>query len=249
MDRSRPSYDRANLRPRNTARLCSHGYRHQLGLGLLAGTQSSLAILVSPLEHLVRIYSMLTGHSRNRSPRNKRGLHNPTLLLPCPSQPPQGRCGFNYNRIVHKLIVGQVKPPVYTAKSGRLYLVSGCNLKRSIRPQRLPPDPNPTWFHPASINHGRQSHERVWRYSQWIECEFTLSSIRNELFVGTSLLQCQPPPHRLLQAWNKLGTPQGMACVRALTVHKISDLRSSLGGTSCAMVVVLICRIVAKKRG
>ena len=82
-----------------------------------------------------------------------------------------------------------------------------------------------------------------------IECEFTLSSIRNELFVGTSLLQCQPPPHRLLQAWNKLGTPQGMACVRALTVHKISDLRSSLGGTSCAMVVVLICRIVAKKRG
>ena len=81
--------------------------------------QGSLAIVVSPLEHLVRIYSMLTGHSGNRSSRDKGGFHNPTLLLPCPSQPPQGRghCP-NCNRIAHKAIVGQINPSVYTAISG-----------------------------------------------------------------------------------------------------------------------------------
>jgi hypothetical protein len=121
MDRSRPSDNSANLRSRDTARLCCHGYRHQPGLGLLADTQGSLAILVSPLEHLVRIYSMLTGHSGNRSSRDKGGLHNPTLLLPCPSQSPQGRghC-LDRNRIAHKVIVGQMKLSVYTAKNGRL---------------------------------------------------------------------------------------------------------------------------------
>ena len=83
--------------------------------------QDSLAILVSPLEHLVRIYSMLTGHSGNRGSRDKRRFYDPTLLLPCPSQPLQGRgrC-LNYKRIAHKAIVGQKKPAVYTAKSGRL---------------------------------------------------------------------------------------------------------------------------------
>jgi hypothetical protein len=50
-----------------------------------------------------------------------------------------------------------------------------------------------------------------------IECEFSLSSIRNGFFVGTSLLYGQPPLHCLLQALNKLGSPQGPACVRALT--------------------------------
>ena len=50
-----------------------------------------------------------------------------------------------------------------------------------------------------------------------IECEFTLSSIRNDFFVGISFLWRQPPLHRLLQALNKLGIPQGPPCVRALT--------------------------------
>jgi hypothetical protein len=87
----------------------------------LTDTQASLAILVSPLEHLVRIYSMLTGHSGNRSPRDKRRFYDATLLLPCSSQPPQGRGRFlNCNSIAHKAIVGQKKPAVYTAKSGRL---------------------------------------------------------------------------------------------------------------------------------
>ena len=101
--------------------LCSHGHRHQLGLALLANTQGSLAILVSPLEHLVRIYSMLTGHARDRRAWDKRRFYNPTLLLWCPAQP-LPRIGYclNCNRIAHTVMVGQIKPSVYTAKTGRL---------------------------------------------------------------------------------------------------------------------------------
>ena len=33
-----------------------------------------------------------------------------------------GPC-LNYNRIAHKVIVGQIKPSVYTAKTGRLRLL------------------------------------------------------------------------------------------------------------------------------
>ena len=63
-------------------RLCRHGHRHQPALRLLANTQGSLAILVSPLEHLVRIYSMLTGHSGNRSSLGQ------TWPLRCDASPP-----------------------------------------------------------------------------------------------------------------------------------------------------------------
>ena len=68
--------------------------------------EGSLAILMSPLEHLVRIYSMLTSHARNRSPWDKRGFYDPTLLVWCPSQPlpGMGSC-LNCNRIAHKVIV------------------------------------------------------------------------------------------------------------------------------------------------
>ena len=64
---------------------------------------------------------MLTGHSGNRSSRDKRGFYDATLLLPCSSQPFQGsgRC-LNCIRIAHKVSVGQKNPAVYTAKSGRL---------------------------------------------------------------------------------------------------------------------------------
>lgn len=97
-----------------------HFCNSQPGLGLLANTQGPLAILISPLKYLVCVYSILTSHSRNRRAWDKRGLHNPTLLLPCPSQSPQGRghC-LGRNRIVHKAIVGQVKLSFYTAKSGK----------------------------------------------------------------------------------------------------------------------------------
>ena len=106
-------------RPRH--RLCRHGHRQQPALRLLANTEGSLTVLVSPLEHLVRIYSMLTGHSGNRSSRDKRGFYDATLLLPCSSQPLQGRgrC-LNSIRIAHKVSVEQKNPAVYTAKSGRL---------------------------------------------------------------------------------------------------------------------------------
>ena len=113
-------------RPRqcDTLRLCRDGHRQQLVLILLANSEGSLAILVSPLEHLVRIYSMLTGHSGNRSPREKRRFYDATLLFRCPSQPlPRMKACLNYNRFVHKLIVGQIKSSVYTAKSGRLLLI------------------------------------------------------------------------------------------------------------------------------
>jgi hypothetical protein len=64
---------------------------------------------------------MLTGHSGNRSSRDKRGFYDATLLLPCSSQPFQGRgrC-LNCIRIAHKVSLGQKNPAVYTAKSGRL---------------------------------------------------------------------------------------------------------------------------------
>ena len=92
----------ANLRPRDTARLCSHDHRYQPGLALLANTQGSLAILVSPLEYLVRIYPMLTSYSRNRRAWDKRGFYDPTLLLRCPSQPLPGIARWlNCNRIAH----------------------------------------------------------------------------------------------------------------------------------------------------
>ena len=52
--------------------------------------QGSLATLISPLEHLVRIYSMLTSHARDRSARDKRRFYNPTLLPCCSSQPSPG---------------------------------------------------------------------------------------------------------------------------------------------------------------
>ena len=107
----------------------------------MTDTQASLAILVSPLEHLVRIYSMLTGHSRNRSPRDKRRFYDATLLLPCSSKPSRGRdrC-LNCKRIAHKAIVGQKKPIVYTAKSGRLQigheLMHRTNREGTTRQQR-----------------------------------------------------------------------------------------------------------------
>jgi hypothetical protein len=121
MNRSCVGYRRSRPRHHDTVRLGRDGHRQQLVLRLLANTEGSLAILVSPLEHLVRIYSMLTGHSGNRSSRDKRRFYDATLLLPCPPQPLEGRgrC-LNCNCIAHKAIVGQKKPAVYTAKSGRL---------------------------------------------------------------------------------------------------------------------------------
>jgi hypothetical protein len=105
----------------DTIRLGSHGHRHQPGLCLLANTQGPLAILISPLEHLVCIYSMLSSHARNRCPWGKRGFYDATLLFRCPSQPLPGMGPrLNYNRIAHKVIVGQIRTSVYTAKSGRL---------------------------------------------------------------------------------------------------------------------------------
>jgi hypothetical protein len=119
MDRSCRRCRESRPRQRDTIRLCRHGHRQQLALRLLANTEGSLTVLVSPLEHLVRIYSMLTGHSGNRSSRDKRGFYDATLLLPCSSQPFQGRgrC-LNCIRIAHRVSVGQKNPAVYTAKSG-----------------------------------------------------------------------------------------------------------------------------------
>jgi hypothetical protein len=76
---------------RDTVRLGSHGYRHQPGLGLLAKTQCSLAILTSPLEHLICIYSMLTSHVRDRSAWDKRRFYNRRFSFWCSSQPFPGR--------------------------------------------------------------------------------------------------------------------------------------------------------------
>jgi hypothetical protein len=64
---------------------------------------------------------VLSRHPRNRCPWDKRGFYDATLLFRCPSQPlPRMKPCLNYNRFVHKVIVGQIKPSVYTAKSGRL---------------------------------------------------------------------------------------------------------------------------------
>ena len=121
MNRSCVGYRRSRPRHHDTVRLGRDGHRQQLVLRLLANTEGSLAILVSPLEHLVCIYSMLTGHSGNRSSRNKRRFYDATLLLPCSSLPLMRRGRFlNCFRIAHKVSVRQKNPDVYTAKSGRL---------------------------------------------------------------------------------------------------------------------------------
>src|SRR5271154_3228515 len=132
MDRSRRDYRMGRPRQWDTVRLCRDGHRQQLVLILLANSEGSLAILVSPLEHLIRIYTMLTGHSGNRGPRDKSRFYDATLLLPCPSQPLQGRGRWlNYKRIAHKAIVRQKKPAVYTAKSGRLLISSAGTVSNS----------------------------------------------------------------------------------------------------------------------
>jgi hypothetical protein len=123
MNRSCVGYRRSRPRHHDTVRLGRDGHRQQLVLRLLANTEGSLAILVSPLEHLVCIYSMLTGHSGNRSSRNKRRFYDATLLLPCSSLPLMRRGRFlNCFRIAHKVSVRQKNPDVYTAKSGRLLI-------------------------------------------------------------------------------------------------------------------------------
>ena len=102
MDRSCGGYRRSRPRHHDTIRLGRDGHRQQLVLRWLANSKGSLAILVSPLEHLVRIYSMLTGHSGNRSSRNKRRFYDATLLLPCSSLPLMRRGRFlNCFRIAH----------------------------------------------------------------------------------------------------------------------------------------------------
>ena len=64
---------------------------------------------------------MLASYARNRRSRDKRGFYDPTLLLRCPSQPLPGRNHYlDCSHIAHEVIVGQIKPSVYTAITGRL---------------------------------------------------------------------------------------------------------------------------------
>ena len=104
MNRSCVGYRRSRPRHHDTVRLGRDGHRQQLVLRLLANTEGSLAILVSPLEHLVRIYSMLTSYSGNRSSRDKRGFYDPTLLLRRPAPAPLNRCDHLDRPVRHRTI-------------------------------------------------------------------------------------------------------------------------------------------------
>ena len=48
------------------------------------------------------------------------------------------------------------------------------------------------------------------------ECEFRLTSIRNDLFSGSALLWCQAPLSYFLQAMDEFGASPWSTCVRAL---------------------------------
>ena len=111
----------ANLRPRDTARLCSHGHRHQPGSGLVGehrGFPCDTRIATgTPGSHLPHAHEPLAQST----------LPGQTWLLRSDASPPVSfatasgkRPCLNCNRIAHKVIVGQIKPPVYTVKSGRL---------------------------------------------------------------------------------------------------------------------------------
>jgi len=87
----------------------------------------AVSILVSPLEDLIGVDSVLPCNTRNRRTRHKRRLDNPTLLFSGAMNPFRATCG-NFTRLAHKAFVGQIMKSVYTARTGRL------------RSNRLPPN-------------------------------------------------------------------------------------------------------------
>src|ERR1700760_4063242 len=84
-------------------------------MAALTKAQSALAILISPLKHLVGVHSMLTRHSRYRRAGNQGRFYYPTLLLGCPAHSlGPNTCRLDYG-IAHLVILLHRRRAVYTA--------------------------------------------------------------------------------------------------------------------------------------
>jgi hypothetical protein len=109
MDRSRRWHGRrrrCDFRDNNAVRFTDDSHGQKLRSRLLRGPADTVFVLVSPLEHLVRVYTVLSRNSCDRRTRNKCRLDNAPLLLSATVNPFRRSSSSNLNRLAHKAIVG-----------------------------------------------------------------------------------------------------------------------------------------------
>ena len=86
----------------------------------MPGPPSTVAVLVSPLENLVGVDSVLSCYSCDRRTGNKCRLYDAPLLLRRTKNPLRRIRRGNLTRITHEPIVQPILKSVYTVRAGRL---------------------------------------------------------------------------------------------------------------------------------
>ena len=121
MDRAAAARLRSNCRNRNVYFWLGHDNRQQLRGRLRTTTKNPLAILIAPLEYLVRVHAVLARYTGNRCPRREHRFHNTTLLF-CATMDALRRCRLRhtFNDFVHSVIVSPATASVQTALRRRL---------------------------------------------------------------------------------------------------------------------------------
>ncbi len=114
---------RTNCRNRTDHFRLRHDNRQQLRGELRTATKNPLAILIPPLEYLVRVHTVLACYPGNRCPRRERRFHNTTLLVHTAMDALlRFRLGHTLDDVVHSAIVCPRTTDVQTALRRRLPL-------------------------------------------------------------------------------------------------------------------------------
>jgi hypothetical protein len=92
----------------------------------LFGPPSTVAVLVSPLENLVGVDSVLSRYSCDRRTENKCRLYDAPLLLRRTKNPLRRTPRGNLTRITHEPIVESIPAICYTVRAARLHRSDDC---------------------------------------------------------------------------------------------------------------------------